>query len=454
MRSNRVILALVFTFAIILASCNSFKNVQGDVNFDQYPTTSHKIEKFDPDYDLGNNNFYDKFTKYFDMDRDSLLQTLEQDFSEVPKEGMDEMTNEKWIRLNKMGLQFFLTDEEEVPVSYVNIDHTSPVHFGGTQGMMNFRDIMNEIGETMILAQEEDGQMLYSIRYPIDGVSVIFQTNNVFENSAKMMVSTWGYYDEMPTKLSSKDIKTYYGTLRIPNSWEGNVAVMNNGDRQTVLYLGHDESFPLVEIITMDKQEWNSMNQKEQTKLLVADHQENWVLAIKKLNHEPRNQQELKQYHDMNMEVNELVKNFELIKTEDTDDVEINDYSLGAAPADSYSSEMLLRAYEEAIIDSLNNADFSLVEKYLVKDSEIYKELKHSVSEKSTGSVSYTLISFEIEDIVEQGDVYIFHVKETVEINDQNHSEPFQRTDYWMYTVISNEDNEGIINKVMLKKDQ
>ncbi|WP_410771631.1 TcaA NTF2-like domain-containing protein [Fontibacillus sp. BL9] len=135
-----------------------------------------------------------------------------------------------------------------------------------------------------------------------------------------------------------------------------------------------------------------------------------------------------------------------------------NNISLGAAPADSYFSEMILRAYEESVYDAKNNKDFSMVEKYLIKDSEFFREMKSFISEQSSEEVIYTLISYDIEDMVQHdnsSEEYDLYVKETIALYDEKQSEGIEKTDYWIYTIISNENHvEGISNRAVWEKNQ
>lgn len=129
---------------------------------------------------------------------------------------------------------------------------------------------------------------------------------------------------------------------------------------------------------------------------------------------------------------------------------EESELALGATHADSYEPEMLIRAYEEAIADAINNDDFSIVEKYLIKDSEIYQEQKQFISDLHAQGVTYSLNSFNIENWEQSAsnfDEYKFYVKETIALHDSNQNENTEKTDYWVYTIISNETELGIMNK-------
>lgn len=129
---------------------------------------------------------------------------------------------------------------------------------------------------------------------------------------------------------------------------------------------------------------------------------------------------------------------------------EESELALGATHADSYEPEMLIRAYEEAIADAINNDDFSIVEKYLIKDSEIYQEQKQFISDLHAQGVTYSLNSFNIENWEQSAsnfDEYKFYVKETIGLHDSNQNENTEKTDYWVYTIISNETELGIMNK-------
>ncbi|GGH11076.1 TcaA NTF2-like domain-containing protein [Paenibacillus segetis] len=160
------------------------------------------------------------------------------------------------------------------------------------------------------------------------------------------------------------------------------------------------------------------------------------------------------QINSNNLNENEV--NLDEVGQEGTENVDPNlsedesDVALGATHADSYEPEMLLRAYEEAIADAINNNDFSKVEKYLIKDSKIYQEQKLYISNQHAEGVTYSLISYDIENIEEDSsnsDEYKLYVKETIGLNESNENKNTETTEYWMYTIISNETELGISNK-------
>lgn len=443
---------IFFLFVIILSSCESAEITFNNSKVNKIPSTNHEIE-LHPAFDLKNPDFSTKFMNYFDMDKAQLIEALHQDFSETPIEGVDSNTDMQWIKLEKVGLQFYLTEEMEVPVSHVDIEEASPVHFGRAKARMNFEDIMKQAGDTLILEQEENDQVLYSILYPLDGVSVIFNTKNVFENSSKMKVSSWGYYDKAPTLLHANEIPTYYGIFKIPDSWVGRVSLIDYPDTKIISYLGRNESFPLFQIISMSPEEWDEMSTSEQERFEIIDKEEGWVMVMKQEDAEPSDEKEAEEYRVMTSGIEGILKTFEPF-TQITLDNENNDLNSGAAPSDSYFAEMILRAYEEAVIDALNNNDFGRIEKYLIDKSEFYNKMKSMISEQASKGETFTLISFDIEDIVQQDDgseEYDLYVKETIAIYDENQSKSIEKTEYWIYTIISNENSEGISKRTEWK---
>ncbi len=443
---------ILFLFVVILSSCESIEKPSNNSKLDKNPSTNHENE-FNPTFDLNNPDFFSKFKNYFDMDKDSLREALEEDFSEKPIEGTEPNTNMQWIRLNKSGLQFYLTEESEVPVSHVDIDESSPIHFGRAKAKMKFEDIMKQAGETLILEQEENDQVLYSISYPVEGVSVIFNTKNVFEESANMRVSSWGYYDEAPTLLHANEIPTYYGILKIPDTWVGRISLIDYPDTKIISYLGQNESFPLFQIISMSSEEWDGISKSEQEEFVTIEKEEGWIMVMKQENAEPNDEIESNEYHAMSSEIEDIIKTFEPI-AQSVMNNENNDLNSGAAPADSYFAEMILRAYEENVIDALNNNDFGRIEKYLIDDSEFFNQTKSMISEQVPKGKTYTLISYDIEDIVQHEDSneeYDLYVKEKIALYDENQNKSIEKTDFWIYTIISNEKSEGISKRTVWK---
>ncbi|WP_019637019.1 TcaA NTF2-like domain-containing protein [Paenibacillus fonticola] len=130
-------------------------------------------------------------------------------------------------------------------------------------------------------------------------------------------------------------------------------------------------------------------------------------------------------------------------------DTDLSDEELdilyGAAKDDSYYPEMLLDAYQSAIEEAINESDFSIVAKYLVKDSEFYREQQEYVADQYTRGAVHTFISWEFEDFEMVAPDYIenkLYVKENFAVKYPVQDEIIEELGYWVYTIIYNEDEE------------
>ncbi|GAA0133211.1 hypothetical protein YSY43_00510 [Paenibacillus sp. YSY-4.3] len=263
--------------------------------------------KFDAAYDLKNQDFYERFIHYMEMDKASLIDTLQQDFQEAPVEGADD-AGAAWLKLEKAGLVFHLTEEEGVPISHVDIAEISPIHFGEVKAGMSFTEIMQRAGETMIMAvpSDEEEEKEFNLIYPVKGASVIFSSEQVFEKSAKMMVSSWGYYDEEPTLFSATEIRSYYGAFKLPENWVGHISLENSVETQLISFLGQKGAYPLVQIEYSHPSDGLSRPDDVQ----VVFENEDVLITAKLWSNEPANKKEAEQYRVMRSEVDKMLDTF------------------------------------------------------------------------------------------------------------------------------------------------
>lgn len=262
---------------------------------------------FDAAYDLKNQNFYERFIHYMNLDKASLIDTLQQDFQEAPVEGADD-EGAAWLKLEKAGLVFHLTEEEGIPVSHVDIAELSPIHFGETKAGMSFVEIMNRAGETMIMSSPsgEGDDKEFSLIYPVKEASVVFSTEQVFEKSAKMMVSSWGYYDEEPKLLSAREVQSYYGSFKLPENWVGHISLENSVDMQLISFLGQKGAYPLVQIEYFHPSDTESRPDDVQ----VVWKNEDVLITAKLGSNEPADKKEAEQYRVMRSEVDKMLDTF------------------------------------------------------------------------------------------------------------------------------------------------
>lgn len=297
---------LISLSVIMLTACGGKARKSGGTEIT--PTANSDTRaKFDAAYDLKNQDFYERFIHYMGMDKASLIDTLQQDFQEAPVEGADD-AGAAWLKLEKAGLVFHLTEEEGVPVSHVDIAEISPIHFGEVKAGMSFTEIMRRAGETMIMAtpsyQEEEKE--FNLIYPVKGASVIFSSEQVFEESAKMMVSSWGYYDEEPTLFSATEIRSYYGAFKLPENWVGHISLEHSVEMQLISFLGQKGAYPLVQIEYSHPSDEQSRSDDAQ----VVFENEDVLIIAKLMPNEPADKKEAEQYRVMRSEVDKMLDTF------------------------------------------------------------------------------------------------------------------------------------------------
>lgn len=305
---------LIILCTITLAACVGKASRSGGELVDNVDNSlSTTAGKNEPLYDLKNPTELKKFVEYLDLDKALLVEGLAQEFGESPAEETDPDTGATLLKLEKTGLIFHLTDEEGIPVSHVDILDGSPFHYGGARGNMSFPDIMNLVGETMITSDpysEGEEQKEYRITYPLEGVSVAFTSKHIFENSSKMVVYSWGYYDEEPTLLSAKEIYTAHGKFSIPASWVGKIALADSGTYQIVSYLSPHGSYSLIEMESFNLSEWDELNPAEQNNYQIISKTEDWVFGAKRLSEHPNNKEDAKRYQSMQSEIDDMLNSF------------------------------------------------------------------------------------------------------------------------------------------------
>lgn len=311
MRRKQVILTLILLGVLMAVTACGTRAGQPEatqVQPEPTATVNTETDQFDPKYDLKNPDFFSKFVAYFDLDKAALIQKLQQDYKEAPIEGTDSATGMPWVKLDKAGLTFYLTEEDEVPVSHVEIAETNPIHYGGARGQMTFSDVMKKAGETMVM-EDPDLEKRYSITYPMKEVSVVFSTKNVYDPSSTMEVSSWGYYDQEPTLRSATEIQTNRGSFQLPRNWVGKISLRDMVNTYTLSYLGKKEAYPLVEIVAMNVREWNETDQAEYK--IIFENEDGVVAARRLETNMPSDQEEAEVYHSMESQVDEMLATFQ-----------------------------------------------------------------------------------------------------------------------------------------------
>lgn len=252
MKKFKIMMLITLTWLFLIA-CSNIKQDDSSINSSTpMPSASASNDgQTERSYDLANKDFFKKFIRFLSLKPELLVDALQQEFGETPVKGYDQEAEAQFIRLEKAGLNFYITDNEDIPVSHIEVDSSSPIHLSGAKGKMPLADIMKYAGKTMVYyqgASTAEEKAAYRISYPLDGATVNFTTNFLSENAAKMDISSWGYYDEAPKQSSATRVELEFGTFSIPEHWVGKVAA-DDGYNQFMLYLiGHTEAYPLFAI--------------------------------------------------------------------------------------------------------------------------------------------------------------------------------------------------------------
>lgn len=119
------------------------------------------------------------------------------------------------------------------------------------------------------------------------------------------------------------------------------------------------------------------------------------------------------------------------------------------AKADSFYVEALLSGYERMIIQAINENDFSQVEKYLIKDSELYKSQKKLVADLYSRDIKEKLINYSIEDIKNISDYeFEVYVKEEISIKYPDNGEWVNKKYSWIYIGGFDEENRPALKEI------
>ncbi|MEC0136801.1 hypothetical protein P4H94_07950 [Paenibacillus macerans] len=323
MKFKSMILVLITLCLFTLTACEPKTSQSGGEKAGSntnIPTDTETFGNTDSSYDLNNPVFLKKFIAYFDMDKDMLIEKLAQDYEELPIEETDSDTGLTSLKLEKAGMIFHLTGDDGVPVSHVDINGASPIHYTEARSNMSFSDIMKRAGETMILAEpstENEDRKQFSIIYPLQGVSVVFIADNVYDNSSKMKVSSWGYYDVEPTLLSPREIHTLYGLFTIPETWVGRISLEDLVNKQVISFLNERGSFPLIQIESLNLTEWNDLKPNQRDSYQIVSKGDDWVVVAKILSQEPSNKEDAQVYQSMQKEVKGMLATFKPDNQED-----------------------------------------------------------------------------------------------------------------------------------------
>jgi len=129
------------------------------------------------------------------------------------------------------------------------------------------------------------------------------------------------------------------------------------------------------------------------------------------------------------------------------------DMRLAGTKADSFYIEEVARNYTSAVIDAINDNDFSRLENLLVPNSSLYDSQKKLVSDLYARNIKLELfdydIDFDLDCLEEQGEagiywVYEVYVTESVGVKYPD-KQDFETKEYnWVYTIVLSEDDVGI----------
>ncbi|TVX96856.1 TcaA NTF2-like domain-containing protein [Cohnella terricola] len=115
----------------------------------------------------------------------------------------------------------------------------------------------------------------------------------------------------------------------------------------------------------------------------------------------------------------------------------------GSAKADTYNSELLLQAYESAVIEAINQNDYSLVERYVESDSQLSSFLKEYMKEQANDGIALELENYDLEQIEENDSSIKLYVRETIS-SKKPKQDAQSNEDYWIYTVTVQDEQEKL----------
>lgn len=115
----------------------------------------------------------------------------------------------------------------------------------------------------------------------------------------------------------------------------------------------------------------------------------------------------------------------------------VDDYKDGYGKPDGYYAKEVMIAYEQSIIEAINQNKFSLVEGLLDEDGPLYQDQQRLVKHLNEKKIKEKLIRYQIRSIQKTNGVYKFYIVENTELY-QPDREPEVNEYYWIYTVIEN----------------
>jgi len=113
----------------------------------------------------------------------------------------------------------------------------------------------------------------------------------------------------------------------------------------------------------------------------------------------------------------------------------------GSAKADTHDAELLLQAYESAIVEAVNRNDYSLVGRYIASNSQLSNLLKEFIEEQANEGVEQEILGYDLEQIEETDSAIQLYVRETISSKRPNQKVQSNES-YWIYTVIVQDGQE------------
>ncbi len=153
-------------------------------------------------------------------------------------------------------------------------------------------------------------------------------------------------------------------------------------------------------------------------------------------------------------------KGKQVTKVEPTGRIVYNDVSeakeseVSVTSNEQHAIKDVIKSYEYALLEAINENDFSKVEKYLTPGSEFYKMQKKLVADLYRRNIKEKLIDYQIKEIIEDyetGD-YVVYVSERVGIKYSDKSDYRESKFNWMYIV--NFDGENATLSELRKWDK
>ena len=258
-------------------------------------------------------------------------------------------------------------------------------------------------------------------------------------------------------------------SITIPYSWKGKYSIKKTQDNKGI-YIIHkgltDKNESIVTIFKMEDKKWNEyLKRNEEGPILEKiGYYKNYIFLISEATEIPydinieKEKKDALEFEKMYKDIPYIIKSFKIITTNSNKadsklynkNNELNTkshkyFDEGAnAKSDTFYIEEIINTYEVLLIEAINSNNFSIIEKYLVKNSDLYNAQKNLVNTLYKKGIKEKLINYNIYDIkLSSNGIAKVYVSETIEIKNSE-NKVITKQFNWIYTVISKETSVGI----------